>query len=163
MEDDILRAANIEIERLEGLLHNHPLYQRLQALRQVISSAAKNKAPTRRRFRAPGRQKNGVPVRGLRRQRFATARGVLRQKGARASSGEIYQALVLNGVTIVGKKPTAVVASYLSHSDMLQHGPRWLRSERMERRHGDQFRTRTLNSSELFGAPQGNGASPLHP
>src|SRR5690242_7983949 len=45
MEDDILRVAQAEAGRLEGLLHEHPIYQRLQAVRRIIELYGGSDAP----------------------------------------------------------------------------------------------------------------------
>jgi hypothetical protein len=160
MEDDILRAATAEAERLEVLLHDQPLYQRLQAVRRIIdlyqeplpmASIAPQTPPSiKRRGSRAGSQAEAI--------REGTAQ-FLRQKGARATSGEIYEALRLEGINVVGKKPSAVVASYLSHSDMFDctsegYGLR-------EPHHSTE--AETPNSGTLSGAPKINGAEPLNP
>ena len=90
MEDDILRAANIEIERLEGLLHNHPLYQRLQALRRIIQLYSQEQGADPAAVQSAGPTKKLVPVRGLRRQRFATARRLSCARRVRAPRREKF-------------------------------------------------------------------------
>lgn len=154
MEDDILRAAKAESERLEALLHEHPIYLRLQAVRRIIdlygtplpTAAVASLTPPsiRRRGSRAGSQAEAIRD---------GAEKYLRQKGARASSGEIYEALRLQGVNVVGKKPTAVVASYLSHSatfDCTSEGYGLAESDIATE-------SETPNSGSLFGAPRGNG------
>jgi hypothetical protein len=84
----------------------------------------------------------------------------LQQKGSRASSGEIFEVLRAKGIDIPGTKPTAVVASYLSHSARFDN-------IRGQGGYGlaewSQAQTETPNSEPLFGAPKTNGAEPLSP
>jgi hypothetical protein len=118
MEDEILRAAKTEAGRLEALLNEHPIYLRLQAVRRIIdlydeqpriaSGPSQAFSPTKRRGSRAGSQAAAI--------RDGAAQ-YLYEKGGRASSGEIYEALTLRGVNVVGKKPSGVVASYLSNSD----------------------------------------------
>jgi hypothetical protein len=82
----------------------------------------------------------------------------IRQKSARAPSGEILKALTEQGIAVGGQNPSATVSSYLSHSTLFDN----LRGQGyglVEWR----SQTETPNSSELFGAPTANGSSPLSP
>ena len=46
----------------------------------------------------------------------------MRSDGKRMSSGEVLRAVVAEGITVNGKKPSAVVASVLSHDARFING-----------------------------------------
>jgi hypothetical protein len=82
----------------------------------------------------------------------------LRCKGSRAPSGEILEALNAKGIEVPGQKPTAVVASYLSHSTQFDNvrGQGYGLTEW-------QSQTKAPASGTLFSAPKANGTEPLSP
>jgi hypothetical protein len=83
----------------------------------------------------------------------------IRQKNARAPSGEILEALMKQGITVGGKSPSATVSSYLSHSALFDN----VRGQGYGLVEWSQSKTETPNRGQLFGAPKGNGSSPLSP
>jgi hypothetical protein len=164
MENDILRSAKAEEQRLLAIIREHPIFQRLEAIRRVISLYESPVVPLRPDAPPPlapeGRRgtRAGSQAEAIRQAAIA----YLREKGERASSSELYAALSLKGVVVVGKKPNAVVASYLSHSDKFTavrgegYGlPEWDNPQNPE--------SEAPNSSELSGAPRSNGTEPLRP
>jgi hypothetical protein len=115
MEDEILRAAKAEAQRLEVLLRQHPTFLRLEAVRRVIELYdAKQDIVTVKPSIKPRKGSLAANVREI-------AVNYLRQKGARAKSGEIYQTVVNAGVNVPGEKPVSVVSSYLSGSDLFDN------------------------------------------
>jgi hypothetical protein len=72
--------------------------------------------------------------------------------------GRFFQALNAKGIEVPGQKPTAVVASYLSHSTRFDNvrGQGYGLTEW-------QSQTNAPISGTLFGAPKANGAEPLSP
>jgi hypothetical protein len=84
----------------------------------------------------------------------------LRQKGRRAQSGEITQAVLAAGVHIASAKKHDTVSSLLSASPLFDN----VRGEGYGLTEwGKPAETEAPNSGELFGAPRGNGTEPLHP
>jgi hypothetical protein len=158
MEAEILQAAKAEAERLEAALSEHPIYLRLQAVRRIIDLYEERPRISAEPFQvAPQIKRRGSRAGSQAAAIRDGAAQYLREKGTRASSGEIYEALRLRGVNIVGQKPSAVVASYLSHSDMFDctsdgYG--------VAEPHAS-TETETPNSGTLSGAPKTNGAEPL--
>jgi hypothetical protein len=104
-----------------------------------------------RQFSKPGTQTATI---------LTAAEAYLREKGSRAPSGEILKVVTSQGIRVGGKNPGSTLASYLSYSALFDN-------DKNEGGYGlvewSQLKTETPNSSELFGAPQTNGAEPLSP
>lgn len=83
----------------------------------------------------------------------------LRQKGTRAQSGEILKVVTRQGIKVGGKYPSSTLASYLSHSALFDN----VKDQGYGLVEWSQPKTETPNSGTLFGAPRGNGSSPLSP
>jgi hypothetical protein len=83
----------------------------------------------------------------------------LKQRGSRAFSGEILEALIAKGIEVAGNKPSAVVASYLSHSSRFNN----VRGQGYGLVEWSEQKTETPNSGQLFGAPKTNGTERLSP
>ncbi len=78
----------------------------------------------------------------------------IRQKNARAPSGEILKALTEQRIAVGGQNPSATVSSYLSHSALFDN----IRGQGYGLVEW-QSKTETPNSGALFGAPKANGAA----
>jgi hypothetical protein len=83
----------------------------------------------------------------------------IRQKKARAPSGEILKALTEKGIAVGGQNPSATLSSYLSHSALFDN----IRGQGYGLVEWSRPQTETPNSGTLFGAPKTNGTAPLSP
>jgi hypothetical protein len=159
MENEILRAAKAEEQRLEALLREDPTFLRLEAVRRIIDLYGGDLYGTR----SESTQTTGTTKeRRSRRDSLAsTIRQIaathLQNKKGRAKSSEIYQAVLDAGVTVPGQKPVSVVSSYLSGSEMFDNTAdgygltEWIETH---------LESEAPDSSELSGAPRANGTEP---
>ena len=160
MENEMLRAAKAEEQRLEELLHQDPTFLRLEAVRRIIdlygarSEAAHTTGPAKERRSRKGSLASAI------REIGATH---LRNKKARAKSSEIYQAVLDAGIIVPGQKPVSVVSSYLSGSDMFDNTDGGYGLTEWNASPETRSESETPNSETLFGAPKTNGATPLSP
>lgn len=134
--DPILKAAKAEEKKLLAELAADPRYQRLEAVRKVIllygdpaQSAPKITMPSGDDLTVPKIVDGGHSMRGLAQriveQAFAgtprtrtaivceAAETFLRNKGERARSEEIAQALLSQGIAL-GKRPASTVSAFLA-------------------------------------------------
>jgi hypothetical protein len=160
VENEMLRAAKAEEQRLEELLRQDPTFLRLDAVRRIIalygtrSESAQTTGPAKERRSRKGSLASAI------REIGATH---LRNKKARAKSSEIYQVVLDAGITVPGQKPVSVVSSYLSGSDMFDNTEEgyglteWSDSEEARPE------SEAPNSEILSGAPKTNGTGPLSP
>jgi hypothetical protein len=160
MDNPNLRLAVELRDKLLDELRQSQTFRAYQHIEAAISALtaetessqeplAPEKTGDRRAFK-PGTQSGAI---------VAGAVAYLRRKSARAPSGEIAKMLVAQGIVVSGKDPGSTVSSYLSHSALFDNVKgegyglvEWFRSK-----------TETPNSDTLFGAPKGNGSSPLSP
>ena len=160
MENEMLRAAKAEEQRLEELLRQDPTFLRLEAVRRIIdlygarSEATHTTGPAKERRSRKGSLASAI------REIGATH---LRNKKARAKSSEIYQAVLDAGITVPGQKPVSVVSSYLSGSDMFDNTDEGYGLTEWSASAEARSEAETPNSGTLFGAPKTNGTSPLSP
>jgi hypothetical protein len=118
---DLLKAAEAEEQSLLAALRLTPLYQRLEAVRGVISAYNGGATVTPvARVRPRLTDASGtIALGGERGTKTAAiingAVQMLRSKGKRATSGEITKALEAKGVVAAGTS-SKLVSSYLSNS-----------------------------------------------
>jgi hypothetical protein len=113
---DLLREARAEEHRLEASIRADT--ERLEAVRRVIALYEGDALDAASVVSAPLQPTNGD---GQAAQIRTLAAAYLRQKGGRASAGEIYRHLVAKGVRINALRPTSVVSSRLSRSPMFDN------------------------------------------
>jgi hypothetical protein len=160
MENEMLRAAKAEEQRLEELLSQDPTFLRLEAVRRIIalygtgSETTQTIGPTKERRSRKGSLASAI------REIGATH---LRNKKARAKSSEIYQAVLDAGITVPGQKPVSVVSSYLSGSDMFDNTDEGYGLTEWSASGEARSESEAPNSETLFGAPKINGEMPLSP
>jgi hypothetical protein len=155
------KAVELRDSLLADLRQNKTFqaYQHAQAVIAALEAEAEQRpsqAPPPSIEKTNGRQsfKPGTQAETI----LMASAAYIRQKSARAPSGEILKALTEQGIAVGGQNPSATVSSYLSHSTLFDnvrgqgYGLVEWRSQ-----------TETPNSSELFGAPKRNGTEPLHP
>jgi hypothetical protein len=158
MENEMLRAAKAEEQRLEKLLHQDPTFLRLEAVRRIIdlygprSEATHTTGPAKERSSRKGSLASAIREIGVTH---------LRNKKARAKSSEIYQAVLDAGITVPGQKPVSVVSSYLSGSDIFDNTDEGYGLTEWSASAEARSEAETPNSETLFGAPKTNGAVPL--
>ncbi len=157
MENEILRAAKVEEQRLEALLREDPTFLRLEAVRRIIDLYGTRSEPTQTTETTKERRSRKGSLASAIREIAATH---LRNKKARAKSSEIYQAVVDAGITVPGQKPVSVVSSYLSGSEMFDNTAEGYGLTEWIETH---FESEAPDSGELSGAPRANGAEPLNP
>ncbi|WGF90819.1 hypothetical protein [Marinivivus vitaminiproducens] len=126
MSKDLIACARTEALRLRRELEATPAFRRLHALEQLL--AAYGEAVTPEAMGVSGGADRAYSAsRQPRNQSTTTARAIqgaadyLRQIQRRAQSLEIMQYLEAQGLEFRGKKPTTVVASILSHSDLFDN------------------------------------------
>jgi hypothetical protein len=118
--DNIIAALTEEEAKLQAELNANATFRRLEAVRSALQTlkeaytSTASSQPHRVFISHPsverGRQPNSITSQILR-----VAESALRESGQRMSSGQILRAAEQAGVTVNGKKPSAVVASVLSH------------------------------------------------
>jgi hypothetical protein len=161
MENEMLRAAKAEEQRLEELLRQDPTFLRLEAVRRIIDLYGTRNESARTTDATKERRSRKGSLASVIREIAATH---LRNKMGRAKSSEIYQVVLDAGVTVPGQKPMSVVSSYLSGSDMFDNTDEgYGLTEWVDAIIENGSETETPNSNELFGAPKINGSSPLSP
>jgi hypothetical protein len=160
MENDMLRAAKAEEQRLEALLRENPTFLRLQAVRRIIDLYGMSGKPVQTIDAMKERRSRKGSLAAAIREIGATH---LRNKKARAKSSEIYQAVLDAGITVPGQKPVSVVSSYLSGSDMFDNTEEGYGLTEWSATAEAHSESETPNSGTLFGAPKPNGAEPLSP
>jgi len=160
MENEMLRAAKAEEQRLEGLLRQDPTFLRLEAVRRIIDLYGARSDQPQRIGPAKERRSRQGSLASVIREIGATH---LRNKKARAKSSEIYQAVLDAGITVPGQKPMSVVASYLSGSDMFDNTDEGYGLTEWSASAESRSESEAPNSDELFGAPKTNGTVPLSP
>lgn len=122
--DDILKAALRERDALQAQLAAHPAFKRLRAVEQIIELYGQSVGMDQS-VRPQTQARVAAPRRGSKTQQILSATAeYLRFKGARAQSGELVEMLGRNGIDVGGKKPSATLASYLSHSGQFDNKPR---------------------------------------
>ena len=124
MSTILLQAARDEEQRLIDELRADPTYQKLELVRSLIatyeaapvliSAHAMTQAP-----RASGRVSSREGSKAS--SHVAEAQAFLREKGTRAQTREIMQALEARGVVFDSEKPIAALASTLSHSALFDN------------------------------------------
>ena len=134
---DFLEAARAEERRLLAELEAIPAFKRLKAVRATLNAysgefAVTSGSMTMNVAGAPGREsgKHGldlaVPNPGRQPQSkrslwLNSATNYLRQKGNRATSGELVEALTSRGIDLGGKNPAWKLSSILSSSHDLDN------------------------------------------
>jgi hypothetical protein len=166
--NDMLRMAKLERQRLEAQLADSPVYRRLEAVKRLIELYEADAAEARPVMATT--QATSTAVARLQRPHgartsaiTAAAEQYLRQKGNRATSGEILRVLNAQGIDVGGKKPSATLASYLSNSkdfdNVAGQGYGLVVWAGRPPRAGAE--TETPDSGQLSGAPV-NGSLPLN-
>lgn len=119
MTHELLHAARAEEQALEAQLAGLPVFQRLQAVRRIIELYANGSTePVRAVALKPSPHGQGKSQTAI---ILAAAVAHLRESGKRATSGALVRALAEKGVQVGGKKPSATLASYLSHSALFDN------------------------------------------
>jgi hypothetical protein len=118
MEDEMLRAARAEEQRLEALLRDDPTFLRLEAVRRIIDLYSTRREPIQTAGTTKERRSRKGSLASTIRE---IAAAHLRNKKTRAKSSEIYQIVLEAGITVPGQKPVSVVSSYLSGSDLFDN------------------------------------------
>lgn len=124
MSSDLLQMAREEEGRLIGELRNNPTFRKLEAVRAMIGAYeaaavtgfahASLQAP-----RAAGRISAREGTKAF--SQITEAQAFLREKGRRAQTREILDALEARGIVIGSDKPLATLASTLSHSALFDN------------------------------------------
>ena len=122
MTDEILRAARAEEQGLVAALEKQPLYQKLLAVRRIIDLYG-SASPAQTTSSDMGRGSRGSRSDSQASRIRDGAAQFLRERKTPATSGEITVALERLGIEVKGKKPSAVVASYLAHSELFVSSP----------------------------------------
>jgi hypothetical protein len=157
MENEMLRAAKAEEQRLEELLCQDPTFLRLEAVRRIIDLYGTRSEPVRATDATKERRSRKGSLASTIRDIAAT---YLRSKKGRAKSSEIYQAVLDTGITVPGQKPVSVVSSYLSGSEMFDNTDEgYGLTEWIEHI----VESEAPDSGELSGAPRSDGVAPLQP
>jgi hypothetical protein len=117
MSTDLLKAAQAEEQRLVRELESTPLFRRLEAVRAVLRAY---QDPPEAFGRPTVVVRSARPV-SLTSQVIAIAQEHLRKQQRRAQSLEILHAVQGRGIEVPGDKPTTIVASILSHSDLFDN------------------------------------------
>ena len=124
----LLQAARDEERRLINELRTDPVYQKLELVRLLIAAyeAAPGSIPasisahaTTQAPRAAGRVSSREGSKAS--SHIAEAQAFLREKGTRAQTREIMEALKARGVVFDSEKPVAALASTLSHSALFDN------------------------------------------
>jgi hypothetical protein len=175
MDEEAYRLALELRNRLQAELAQNETFRAFQHIDAVVAMWEKSRDPATARPIAETVPKIIPPVptkvasvvgrhfAGSQTYKIVTgAQDYLRRKGSRAPASEIHKDLISKGIAVGGKNPLKVTASYLSHSPYFNNVPgqgygliEWSVSESQK--------TEAPGSSELSGAPQSNGASPLSP
>lgn len=120
MENDFLKAAHEEEDRLTAELRNNPVYQRLELVRTLIRTYESGHQEIRPS--AHIEQRSVTRPRQPRSQSMSAiicqaTEKYLEMLGRRAESSMIANEMKRLGLEVPGQKPTSVIASYLSNSD----------------------------------------------
>jgi len=153
LRDRLLAELN-ENETFKAFQHAQEIVNFLTAAedRSVASSSSQVKAATIKNQRSrPGSLASAVRE---------TAVTYIRGKGARARSGEIYQAVLDAGISVPGQKPVSVVSSYLSGSHIFDNTDEGYGLTEWIEAH---IESEAPDSGEPSGALRANGAEPLSP
>jgi hypothetical protein len=164
MDSENVRLAVELRDRLLAELRNNPLFRAYLSAQETVaalSAGASLGTPREQTTRGESARQKSPSKPGTQTETIVTAAAVyLREKNARAPSGEISRALQAHGISVGGKDPSATVAAYLTHSPLFDN----IRGEGYGLvEWSSQIQTETPNSGTLFGAPKGNGSSPLSP
>jgi len=121
MPTDNYRLACELRDRLLAELNANETFKAFQHAQAIVNALAAAEAQSAAQPSQVTPTTNAVVVRSQRPGSLSslildTTADFLRSKGSRAASGEILKTLNARGIEVPGKKPTAVVASYLSHS-----------------------------------------------
>jgi hypothetical protein len=162
MDNVSLRKAIELRDSLLAELRQSRTFQAYQYAQAVIAALEAEEIPQRSTQQQPNVEKTNS------RQSFKpgtqaetilmASAAYIRQRNARAPSGEILKALTEQGIAVGGQNPSATISSYLSHSALFDN----IRGQGYGLVEW-QSKTETPNSETLFGAPKGNGSSPLSP
>ncbi len=160
---DLIETLRTELATLESELASDPRYKKVLHIRELIALYGESVAtqpitaqevPTRRVVRVPWRAKEPSKAQRTRDaiSQFLEPRGIVHRT-------EILDHLTSLGLMEGIKKPMANLAAFISdHKEMFRShgGGRWSLAS------SSNPESETPNSDELFGAPQSNGAEPLH-
>lgn len=128
MSETLLQAARDEEHRLVDELRPNPTFRKLEIVRNLIAAyETGERAGGITAFanvtipgpRASGRASTREGTKAF--SHISEAQAFLRNKGARAQTREIMEALQARGVVFEGEKPMAALASTLSHSALFDN------------------------------------------
>jgi hypothetical protein len=166
MDQDSFRQAVELRERLLAELDGNPTFRALQYVEKAIAAlqGAKSEpvrpAPAKSAAQSAPRKIRNPPKPGSKTAMIEeAAKAFLRETGRPAHASKICDAIQRSGIHIGGKRPSATVAAYLSHSPDFASD----RDAGYSLTEWSRFQTETPNSGTLFGAPKTNGSSPLSP
>jgi hypothetical protein len=121
-DDRMLEFAEAEVKRLQAELEKTPAYKRLMAARELIAAYRGNPEveASPRESTAAIVERVVTPIIEQHKTKTAQVDAAvsvyLKQKGARATSGELLPIVTGAGIEITGKIPSKTLASYLSTS-----------------------------------------------
>lgn len=128
-DSDMLKAARAEVQKLEAELAATAAYQKLQLAKQVVEMYERLEAGPAQLSPASGVRRllikqSGTPVHPTASKSSmieSVAIKYLREKKARATSGELLKAMEAAGVTVGGQEPNKALSAYLSGSKALNN------------------------------------------
>lgn len=124
-ESDMLAAAEVEEIELVRQLEATPIYRKLLIVRQVIAEYRKG-SPQREIPGLNGQHDNPqfrvrplsaiIASRNKINEAANAAEKIIREKGRPVPRGELFDALIANGLVIGGKDPKNTLSARLAHS-----------------------------------------------
>ena len=125
MDSENFRLAVELRDRLLAELRQNPLFRAYLSAQDTVTALSTGSVARPDQEQAPGAKinKGQSPAKpGTQTKAVTTgAAAYLGEKGSRAPSTEIAKALLVRGVAIGGKDPSATVAAYLTHSPLFDN------------------------------------------